>query len=180
MADRAAFLKLASVEQRTLLNKVTVADGALQATEVRARLVELLAPTDEHRFIESMADSVEGSCGLAWPPRWQSPLTRSVSRSTRRAARCWTKHCPFCASRESGNGLPTLDPQTAPFPRRLQAIAASGVRLDQALDDYRRAFAHRSLGASRAAGTRRVRPPRGRPLRPVAHRNRLDAAQAAG
>jgi hypothetical protein len=63
--DREAFLALPAMEQRALLENVTVADGALQATESRARLVQLLAPTHERRFIESMADAVEG---WWWPP----------------------------------------------------------------------------------------------------------------
>jgi len=73
--DRAAFLELVPAEQRALLENITVADGAIQATDVRARLIELLAPTHERRFIESMADSVEGW----WWPRVAAALADGLA-----------------------------------------------------------------------------------------------------
>jgi hypothetical protein len=153
-ADRADFLKLAPAEQRALLDKVTVADGALQATEVRARLIELLAPTHERRFIESMADSVEGW----WWPRVAASLTSGmgvradeVRVAIDEARRSLSDRALPILRLEDFHGgeIPTLDPETAGFLRCLHAIAASRVRLDQALDDYRRAFAHRSRWARR-------------------------------
>jgi hypothetical protein len=152
--DRAAFLSLASAEQRALLENVTVADGALQATEVRGRLVELLAPTHEQRFVESMADSVEGW----WWPRVVAALAGGV------AIRADDVRVAIDEARRSlsdralpilrledfhGGELPPLDAENAQFLLCLQAIAASRVRLDQAFDDYRRAFAHRSRWARR-------------------------------
>jgi hypothetical protein len=153
-ADRETFLELAPTEQRALLDNVTIADGAVQATEVRARLVELLAPTHEHRFVESMADSLEGW----WWPRVAAALTSDVEiradevrvaiDEARRSLS--DRALPVLRLEDFQSGeLPTLDPQSARFLLCLQAIKASSVRLDQALDDYRRAFAHRSRWARR-------------------------------
>jgi len=152
--DRAAFLTLSAVEQRALLDNVTVADGALQATESRARLMQLLAPTHEQRFIESMADAVEGW----WWPRVAAALAgglairadevRVAIDEARRSLS--DRALPILRLEDFlGAEFPALDQQTARFLLCLHAIAASGVRLDQALDDYRRTFAHRSRWARR-------------------------------
>lgn len=152
--DRAAFLALAPAEQRALLDNVEVADGALGATEVRARLVDMLAPTHESRFIESMADSVEGW----WWPRVAAALASGqavraddVRVAIDEARRSLSERSLPILRLEDfrGDELPPLDPGAARFLGCLQAIAASRVRLDQALDDYRRAFAHRSRWARR-------------------------------
>ena len=153
-ADREAFLALPAMEQRALLENVTVADGALQATESRARLVQLLAPTHEQRFIESMADAVEGW----WWPRVAAALASGlairadeVRVAIDEARRSLSDRAlPILRLEDfQGGEFPVLHPQTARFLLCLHAIAASGVRLDQALDDYRRTFAHRSRWARR-------------------------------
>lgn len=152
--DRKAFLKLSVVERQALLDNVTVADGALGADEVRSRLVELLAPTHEHRFIESMADLLEGW----WWPRVVAALrdkqrirTDEVRVAIDEARRSLSDRAlPILRLEDFQRGeLPDLDPGTATFLRCLQEIAASRVRLDQALDDFRRASAHRSRWARR-------------------------------
>jgi hypothetical protein len=153
-ADRATFLDLPSAERRALLDNVTVADGALRATHAHARLVELLAPTHEDRFIESMADMVEGW----WWPRVAAALTgglairadelRVAIDEARRSLS--DRALPILRLEDfHGSEFPPLDLDTARFLLCLRVIAASRVRLDQALDDYRRAFAHRSRWARR-------------------------------
>jgi hypothetical protein len=152
--DRAAFLKLTPAEQRALLDNVVVADGAVMGTEVRTRLVELLTPTHERRFIESMADSVEGW----WWPRVTAALSDGmpvhadeVRVAVDEARRSHSDRAlPILRLEDfQGDEFPALDLETARFLLCLKAIAASGIRLNQALDDYRRAFAHRSRWARR-------------------------------
>jgi hypothetical protein len=153
-ADRAVFLELDSGERLAFLGNVTVADGALQATDVRARLVELLAPTHEHRFVESMVDLVEGW----WWPKAVAALAenRSVRADEARVAidearrSLSDRALPILHLEDFDPGeLPDLDPLRARFVLCLRAIAASGLRIAQAQDDYQRAFAHRSRWARR-------------------------------
>ena len=152
--DRAAFLALSEIERHEMLRNVMVIDGAPSAVDMHECLKELLAPTHELRYIASMADAVEGW----WWPRVAVALTSggTVHAADLRAAiddarrSLSSTALPILRLEDfSGDDLPSLDPADARFLRCLHAIAASAVRRSRAVDDYRRAFAHRSRWARR-------------------------------
>ena len=152
--DRGAFLALGEVERREMLRHVTVIDGAPAAVDMHQRLQDLLSPTHEARFIPSMADAVEGW----WWPRVATALEsgNAVHAADLRAAiddarrSLSTTALPILRLEDfSDTELPPVISADARFLRCLHAIAASLVRRTQAVDDYRRAFAHRSRWARR-------------------------------
>lgn len=151
---RGAFLALGEAERSAMLRNVRVIDGAPSAVDFRDRLEALLSPSHEARFIPSMADGVEGR----WWPRVVAALESGgqiraddvradideVRRSLSQTALPILRLEDFAAGE-----LPAADLGAALFLRCLHAIAASPVRLVLAVDDYRRAFAHRSRWARR-------------------------------
>ena len=152
--DRATFLSLAEAERRQMLSNVRMVDGAPAAVDTHERLEQLLASTHERRYIETMADSVEGW----WWPRVASALTsgNSVHAADLRAAiddarrSLSNTSLPILRLEDfSASELPSFDPAEPLFLHRLREIAASAVRRKQAVDDYRRTFAHRSRWARR-------------------------------
>jgi hypothetical protein len=152
--DRAAFLALSDAERRELVRNVRVIDGAPPAVDMHERLETALAPTHERRYIASMADAVEGW----WWPRVATALASggTVHAADLRAAiddarrSLSSTALPILRLEDfSGAELPSLDPSDARFVRCLHTIAASAVRRSRAVDDYRRAFAHRSRWARR-------------------------------
>jgi hypothetical protein len=153
-ADRAAFLALGEVECAAMLSKVRVIDGAPPAVNVREQLEVLLAPSHEARYVASMADGVEGRwwprvvAALASNGRIRADEVRSdideVRRSLSRTALPILRLEDFSAAE-----LPGPDLDTALFLRCLHDIRASAARRAQAVDDYQRAFAHRSRWARR-------------------------------
>jgi hypothetical protein len=152
--DRATFLALGELEQREMLRSVTVIDGAPPAVDMHQRFQALLAPTHESRYVASMADAVEGW----WWPRVALALTSggSVDAADLRAAiddarrSLSSTALPILRLEDfSAAELPSLDPAEAKFLQCLHAIAASAVRRRRAVDDYQRAFAHRSRWARR-------------------------------
>ncbi|MGN6373669.1 MAG: ABC-three component system protein [Solirubrobacteraceae bacterium] len=152
--DRAVFLTLGEVEQREMLRNVVVIDGAPPAVDMHERLQELLAPTHESRYVASMADAIEGW----WWPQVALALTSggSVHAADLRAAiddarrSLSSTALPILRLEDfSAAELPSLDPAEARFLQCLYAIAASAARRTRAVDDYQRAFAHRSRWARR-------------------------------
>jgi hypothetical protein len=152
--DRRAFLNLPDAEQRALLDNVVVADGALGASEARSELVAALTPTHEQRFVESMADLVEGW----WWPRVVAALSsgdpidadevRAAIDEARRSIS--DRALPILRLEDFQlDEIPLPDPDTALFLNCLRAISASVFRRRQAVDDYQRTFAHRSRWARR-------------------------------
>jgi hypothetical protein len=152
--DRAAFLALPEAERREMVRNIRVVDGAPPSVDMHERLKQALAPTHEQRYIASMADAVEGW----WWPRVATALTtggrvhaedlRAAIDDARRSLS--NTALPVLRLEDFSAGeLPSVDTADARFLRCLQAIAASGVRRSRAVDDYRRAFAHRSRWARR-------------------------------
>lgn len=152
--DRAAFLALPENERREMVGNIRMVDGAPQAVDMHERLRQALAPTHEQRYIASMADAVEGW----WWPRVATALTtggrvhaedlRAAIDDARRSLS--NTALPILRLEDfSAAELPSVDTADARFLRCLQAIAASAVRRSCAVDDYRRAFAHRSRWARR-------------------------------
>jgi hypothetical protein len=153
-ADRAAFLALGEVERAALLRNVRVIDGAPSAIGVRAQLEQVLAPSHESRYVASMADGVEGRwwprvvAALASNGRIRGDEVRSdideVRRSLSQTALPILRLEDFSTAE-----LPDANLNTALFLRCLKDIRASATRRAQAVDDYQRAFAHRSRWARR-------------------------------
>jgi hypothetical protein len=153
-ADRAAFLALAAVEQQEMLRNVRVVDAAPPAVNMHDQLQAALAPTHEQRYLASMADLIEGW----WWPRVAAALRsgQAVHAADLRAAIDDARRSlsdialPILGLEDFSSGeLPSVDADDARFLRCLRAIAASTVRRSRAIDDYRRAFAHRSRWARR-------------------------------
>ncbi len=153
-ADRATFLAMGEVERHEMLRHVHVIDGAPPAVNMHERLQQLLAPTHEGRYIASMADVVEGW----WWPQVVDALKsggtihaadlRATIDDARRSLSSTT--LPILGLEDFSEAeLPSLNPAEARFVRCLLAITASAVRRRLAIDDYRRAFAHRSRWARR-------------------------------
>ena len=152
--DRAAFLALPEGERREMVGNIRMVDGAPQAVDMHERLKQALAPTHEQRYIASMADVVEGW----WWPRVATALTtggrvhaedlRAAIDDARRSLS--NTALPILRLEDFSAGeLPPVDTADARFLQCLHAIAASAVRRRLAVDDYRRAFAHRSRWARR-------------------------------
>lgn len=151
---RAAFLALPEVERREMLRNIRMVDGAPSAVDMRERLKQALAPTHEQRYIASMADAVEGW----WWPRVAEALAtggkihaedlRAAIDDARRSLS--NTALPILRLEDFSAGeMPAVDTVDARFLQCLDAIAASAVRRSRAVDDYRRAFAHRSRWARR-------------------------------
>jgi hypothetical protein len=152
--ERAAFLALNEVERAAMLRNVRVIDGAPPAVDVRERLELLLSPSHETRYVPSMADGLEGR----WWPRVVAALASNgqiradevradideVRRSLSQTALPILRLEDFSASE-----LPDPNLDAALFLRCLHTITVSAARLALAVDDYRRAFAHRSRWARR-------------------------------
>jgi hypothetical protein len=152
--DRAAFLALGEVERCEMLRNVRVIDGAPPAADMHEHLQRLLAPTHEGRYIAAMADAVEGW----WWPQVVAALRsggtvhaadlRAAIDDARRSLSSTT--LPILRLEDFiEDELPSLDPADARFLRCLRAISVSAARRRLAVDDYRRAFAHRSRWARR-------------------------------
>ncbi|MEV4422473.1 ABC-three component system protein [Patulibacter sp. NPDC049589] len=148
-ADRARFLSLDEAERRALLSRVTVADEAARATDVRAELKRILQPSHEERFVASMADQVEG----AWWPLVVTALQTkqpigidAIGETVDEARRALSDNAlPILRLEDfSDDELPPGDPQNARYIRCLLEIKASARRREQAIEDFGRAFAHRS------------------------------------
>jgi hypothetical protein len=147
--DRAAFMQLASHQRRDLINHALFVDRAGAAVDMRSRLEAALLPTHESRFVPAMAEIVEGW----WWPRVaralvdHEPIRAEEAREQIDGARRSLSDTalPVTGLEDFDTSeLPDLDPEQARFMVCLRDIDASAVRRAQALDDYRRTFAHRS------------------------------------
>jgi hypothetical protein len=146
---RAAFVELGGLEQRRLLRNVRVIDATPQATSNRARLEAALQPAHRSEYIPSMADGVEGR----WWPRVVTALAQGGEVHAD-ALRADIDEVRDSLSKTSlpvlrledftADDLPEVNPDGAEFLRCLDAVAVSPARRTMAIDDYRRAFAHRS------------------------------------
>lgn len=148
-ADRATFLALAPDQRAQLVERAIVLDGATKMVDTRDQLIELLRPTHEERYTTEMADALEGW----WWPRVARALTErtaihadDVRARIDEARRTLSDRAlPILGLEEfAPDELPTGDPQQARYIACLHAIDASAVRRDMAVQDFRRAFAHRS------------------------------------
>lgn len=147
--DRDRFMKLEPSEQEAFIRRIHVADAQLDAAAVDNKLRALLMPTHEERFVESMRDGVLGW----WLRRVVAHLQdgaaisvdelRAVIDDVRRQLS--DQSLPVLAEEDfDASELPDLDPERLRFVLQLKLIGASNPRIDSALVNYRRAFAHRS------------------------------------
>lgn len=152
--DRDRFLKLERHEQEALVRRIRVADAQVDAAAIGEELRALLMPTHEERFIDSMRDGVEGW----WLRRVVTHLQsgeaisveelRAVIDDLRRQLS--DQSLPVLEDEDfETSELPDLAPERLRFVLQLKLIAASNQRIDRAIVNYRRAFAHRSRWACR-------------------------------
>jgi hypothetical protein len=147
--DRYRFMRLERTEQETFIRRVRVADGQIDAAAIDSELRTLLLPTHEERFIDSMRDGIQGW----WIRRVVAHLQDGAPISVEEL-RAAVDHVRRQLSDQSlpvleeedfdASELPQLDPERLRFVLQLQLIRASDRRIDQAIVNYRRAFAHRS------------------------------------
>jgi hypothetical protein len=147
--DRDEFLKLDPSEQEALVRRIRVADGQLDAAALDQELRARLMPTHEERFIDAMRDGVDGW----WLRRVVLHLQDGapISAEELRAAidevrrQLSDKSLPVLEDEDfEVSELPDLDPERVCFVLQLKLISASNPRIEQAIVNYRRAFAHRS------------------------------------
>lgn len=147
--DRDEFLKLDPSEQDALVRRIHVADGQLDAAALDRELRTRLMPTHEERFIDAMRDGVEGW----WLRRVVLHLQdgAAISAEELRAAidevrrQLSDKSLPVLADEDfEASEVPDLDPERVCFVLQLKLIGASNPRIELAIVNYRRAFAHRS------------------------------------
>jgi hypothetical protein len=152
---RATFMTLMPDQQRELLDHVVVADAQTGALGMREKVEQLLRATHELKYVPAMADQLEG---WWWRRIVQAlsdkqPISAEEARTRIDDARrsLSDQALPILELADfDAPDLPELDPESARFVACLQAIAASDHRLGQAIDDYRRAFAHRSRWGRRS------------------------------
>lgn len=152
--DRDRFVKLEASEQEALVRHIRVADAQVDAAAIGDELRALLMPTHEERFIDAMRDGVEGW----WLRRVVTHLhdgapisvdeLRAVIDDVRRQLS--DQSLPVLEDEDfDASEMPELDPARVRFVLQLKLIGASNPRIDQAIVNYRRAFAHRSRWARR-------------------------------
>lgn len=152
--DRDRFLKLEPHEQKAFVGHISVADSQVDAAAIGDELRTLLMPTHEERFIDSMRDGVEGWWLRRVVTHLQdgAPISveelRAVIDDVRRQLS--DQSLPVLEDEDFGAAeLPDLDPERLRFVLQLRLIGASNPRIDQAIVNFRRAFAHRSRWARR-------------------------------
>jgi hypothetical protein len=152
--DRDRFMKLEASEQEALVRHIRVADAQVNAAAIGDELRALLMPTHEERFIDAMRDAVEGW----WLRRVVTHLQdgaaisveelRAVIDDVRRQLS--DQSLPMLEDEDfEASEMPAHDPARVRFVLQLKLIGASNPRIDQAIVNYRRAFAHRSRWARR-------------------------------
>ncbi|MGB0092423.1 MAG: ABC-three component system protein [Solirubrobacteraceae bacterium] len=148
-ADRDRFMKLEPTEQEAFVRRVRVADAQIDAAAIDEALRTLLMPTHEERFVDSMRDGVQGW----WIRRIVAHLQDGapISVEELRAAvddvrrQLSDQSLPVLEEEDfDASELPDLNPERLRFVLQLRLIRASNPRIDQAIVNYRRAFAHRS------------------------------------
>jgi len=152
--DRERFMKLDPTEQEALIRRVRVADGQVDAGAIGDEIRVLLMPTHEERFVDSMRDGVEGWWlrRVVAHLRDGGPMSAEELRGAIDGVRRQLndQSLPVLADEDFETGeMPVLDPQRVRFVVQLKLIGAANPRIEQAIVNYRRAFAHRSRWARR-------------------------------
>lgn len=144
--DRKQFHELGSEQQRAMLARVVVRDDTPGALDLRQQLERLLMGSHETRFIPALADGIEGW----WWPRVLLALSdrRPIEAAELRAAldeeRRSLSDRALPIRDIDDLEVPAFDANTATFIGCLRAIDTSQGRVDQAVDDFLQAAAHRS------------------------------------
>lgn len=146
-ANREAFMTLPPSERAALVRVMHVVDAAPQVVDVQQELERLLAPAHELRFVRAMAEMVHG--------RWWFRVAQALSGNRIIRAEHLREDIDEARRTISDRALPILamssfDSEELPEHRPdatylacLDEIKASQFRRQRAIDDFRRASAHR-------------------------------------